>query len=160
MAIRASSIKAVNAVRVISRIDDAVDHEASDWETYLKTYDAAYLKLLEGKTPTVFLCNFNLSAKDGASVKNALLGNVNISEKKAGIAFGDWQLAVVRSSLKEIIQPDDLPEAERLPFKRLGTGHVSDETLSLLDQLGIVQEIFSAYNALTTSQEVKGEEKN
>jgi hypothetical protein len=148
----------LNAVQIVSRIDDAIDHASSDWEKYDETLDMAHLKLVSGKHPTVFLCNFELSAKDRASVQNAMLTGTD-EDGKPKVGLGSWQLSVTRMVLKDIQNPDYVPEASRLVYKMDGNRHADDRTLNQLSRLGIVQEVFNHYIRHTEKAHIR-EAKN
>lgn len=154
MAITIQQGKRLNAVRIISRIDDAVDAEGTDWEAYDKDLDEKHIKLLPGKTPTVFLCNFELKAKEAANIKNNMQTvEVDAGENKIKMTMGSWAYQVVRLTLKDIQNPDSVPAENQLVMKREGAGYPMDETMTMLERLGVVQEIFNHY--LTQTQAIK-----
>lgn len=154
MAITLQHGKRLNAVRIISRIDDAVDAATTDWEAYDKDLDESHVKLLPGKKPTVFLCNFELKAKEAAAIKNNMQTvEVDAGENKIKMTMGSWAFQVVRLTLKDIENPDTVPADSQLVMKREGAGYPTDDTLTQLERLGIVQEIFNHY--LTQTQAIK-----
>ena len=148
MAIMNTVERALNAVQIISRIDDAIDHAASDWAAYDATLDAAHLKLVQGKQPTIFVCNFDLTAKDRAAINDAMLAGTD-DDGKPKVGLGSWQLAVTRLVLKDIQNPDYVPEASRIAFKMDGNRHADPRTLNQLSRLGIIQEIFNHFIQVT-----------
>lgn len=148
MGISVQRIKRLNCVQIISRIDDAVDNDNSDWDLYDKDpiENASALKFLAGKQPTNFICNFELEAKDDARIKDAMFGGID-EDKNPKPAYGGWSLAVVKYTLKGIENPPGITEP--IIFKGDAKGHVSDETLNTLQKAGIIQEIFNHYLNLT-----------
>ncbi len=147
MAISIQKRMPINAVEVISESDDAVDHAASDWEEYKKTGDVSKLKFLEGKQPTIFLCNFALKGTQAAALKNSMLGGTD-DDGKPQVAFGTWSFRVAKYCLKDIRNPDDLPDDAKLMYKKDEKGLTHDDLLVTLDSLGIINEIFAMYSAL------------
>jgi hypothetical protein len=155
MGISIAKIRKFNCVRLISKIDDAVDHEASDWDLYNKDpiENESALKFLTDKKPTIFICNFELSAKDNARIQDAMFAGMD-EDKQPKPAFGAWSLAVAKYTLKGIENPSGT--IAPIDFKVDSKGYASDETLNILQQAGIISEIFNAYLALTQT----GVEKN
>lgn len=149
MALKIQSTKILNSVQVISRQDDAIDHEASDWEAYEETLDPEHLKLIPGKEPTIFLCNFELTAKERASINDALITGVD-GEGKPKVGLGTWQLTVAKVVLRDILNPASVPEGERIVMKKVGgTNYADDRTLNMLSKLGVVQEIHAHFTRHT-----------
>ena len=151
MGISVKDVRRFNAVQIISKIDDAIDHEASDWEKYeddpIGNMDA--LKFLPNKKPTIFLCNFELSAKDDAKIQDAMFGGID-EDKNPKPAFGNWALAVAKYTLKAIENPPETNDP--ILFKTDAKKAVSDETLNILQKAGIIQEIFNHYIKLTKTE--------
>lgn len=164
MAIQLSQVRKLNAVRIISRKDSAVDTDASDWDRYdedpLRNGDALVMNA-DGKKsmePTVFICNFDTSGREAAKIKNALISGVD-DDKNAKITMGDWQYRVVQICLKGIENPPGTPDV--IEFKKEGNGYVSDRTMDALEKIGLVAEIFGHYTTLTKEEEaVKENSKN
>lgn len=150
MGISLGKQKRFNCVRIISRIDDAVDHEASDWTRYdedpIENEDA--LKFLADKHPTIFLCNFELDAKSNAKIQDAMFSGID-EDKNPRPALGAWSLAVAKYTLKSIENHPSVKDPIR--FKADSRGLVSDETLDVLQKAGIISEIFSHYSKLSQS---------
>ena len=145
------SSRKLGAVYLISKQDDAIDWAASDEKAYKQGYDEKHLKLLPGKEPTRFLCNFELDAKGDSEVQDAMIVGVN-EEGRMKPGLGSYALCVVRRTLRDIKNPASLPEAEHLVYKRNADGTVADETLDILARLGILGEIAAAYSQLTKEQ--------
>jgi len=147
MAIVVQKRAPINAVEVISESDDALDLQASDLEAYKKSGDVSKLKFVAGKQPTIFLCNFALKGAQAASLKNSMLGGTD-DEGKPQVAFGTWSFRVAKFCLKDIRNPEDLPEDSKLLFKKDEKGFAHDDLLVELDSLGILNEIFAMYSTL------------
>ena len=142
----------LNAVRIISRNDDAVDEEASDWEVYDKdpVRNEKALVMKADQTPTIFLCNFELTGKEAANVKDALISGID-DEKNIKMSYGKWSYRVTQLTLKGIENPPNVKDV--IEYKKDGRGYVSDQTMTLLERMGLVSEIFTHYTSLTQSKE-------
>lgn len=158
MGIKLVQKRNINAVEVISENDDALDLETSDFEEYKKTGDISHLKFIADKTPTKFICNFALKSNEISSIKNSMIAGSD-SEGKPVVTLGSWSFKVVKTCLKDIINPSDLLPEEKIVFKRDSQGYCHEDVLVVLDQLGILNEIFSMYTTLT-STDVKANSKN
>lgn len=148
MAIKLDQFKRYNVVEVISEHDDALDKENSDYEKYQETGDISNLVFFEDKQPTKFICNFELKGKQAARIKNAMIGGHDEESNRPKVTIGDWSFKVVKYVLKDIQNPESLPEAERIKMRTDKDGYAHDELLCLLDRVGIVSEIFSLYSNL------------
>jgi len=148
MGISISRQKRLNCVRIISKVDDAVDHEASDWTKYdedpIENEDA--LKMLPEKHPTIFICNFELDAKSNAKVQDAMFSGID-EDKNPRPALGAWSLAVAKHTLKAIENHPSTKDPIR--FKADSRGLVSDETLDVLQNVGVISDIFNHYSKLS-----------
>jgi len=152
MAIRIDKKISWNAVRLISENDDALDKGENEddwketvWAKYKKTLNPDDLTFVPDCQPTIFLCNFELKAHDTAAIKDAMLKGGN------QVAFGSWSQAVAKHVLKDIINPEYVPMDERIAFRKDGMGLAHDEVIGFLDRVGVVTEIFTAYNEKTSS---------
>jgi hypothetical protein len=150
MAIKIQKKIALNAVRFVSENDDSHDkgNDEAEWKEtvykkYLETLNPDDLKFLPDTQPTIFLCNFEVNAAQSAEISDSIMRG------KDQVAIGTWSQAVVRNVLKDIINPDYVPLAERIPFKKNGKGGVHDETMALMVRYGFAQEIFAVYNEKT-----------
>jgi hypothetical protein len=150
MGISITSIKRLNCIRIISRVDDAIDHESSNWDLYdedpINNEDA--IKLLPDKAPTIFICNFEIDAKTNAKIQDSMFAGID-EDKSPRPAYGGCALSVVRYTLKGIENPESCKDPIR--FKLDGRGFVSDETLNFLQKAGIISEIFNHYLKLTST---------
>jgi len=150
----------LNAIRFISKIDDAVDVEASDRDLYLEdpVANADALKFKKGKEPTIFLLNFELSGKENAAIEDKQSGGLD-DERNPKISMGAWSYAVARMTLKDIQYPAG--ETPIVEFKKEGRGYASERVLDTLSKLGIIGEIFNLFITLRASDaEVKANAKN
>jgi hypothetical protein len=149
----------LNAVRFISKIDSAVDPDLSDRKLYeediIKNADKLVMK--KGQEPTIFLLNFDLTAKEDALIKDAQIKGID-DDKNAIMALGKWAYTVARVCLKDIQNP---PGVKGIEFKKEGRGFPDDRTLDKISKYGIVEEIWHQYLSLTSHKaEVKKEAKN
>lgn len=149
MAIRIERKKNLNAVEIISEHDDSLDVEKCDFPAYRKDYDRAHLAFLPNTQPTVFVCNFELGGKEAAAVKNSMLGGSD-DDGKPQVALGSWGFRIVKLCLKDIRNPADVPEEQQLKLRKDDRGYVHDDFIAVLDRIGVANEIFAAYNAMTT----------
>lgn len=131
-------------IRVIAKVDDAIDPDKSDWDAYKETRDESKLHFLTGKMPTVFLCSFNFDAKAARLVHNAMLSGKDESGTPQ-MAYGSWSQTIAKVSLKDIVNPEYVPEGQKVLLKKDGNGYVHDELLAKLDRWGVVDDIFTAY---------------
>lgn len=158
MAIRLEQKRSLACIEVISRADDAVDHEKSNWDAYAASGDRKHLVFLPDQEPTVFICNFELSGKEGAAIKNAMVGGSD-DDGKPAVALGSWSYRVVKMTLKAIQNPAGLPPEAGMTFRKDDRGYAHDELMTQLERFGIVGEIFSMYTALTASDARKAAKK-
>jgi hypothetical protein len=141
MAFKRSQLKTMNAFRMISRSDPAVDVEASDWERYDKNPmvndDAIVLK--DKEHPTIFLLNFEVNGKERAAIDDAMVAAQN-NDGSYVPSYGNWPYAIAKYTLKAIENPEGTVDGFEL--KKDGRGYPRDEVIRDLQKLGIVSEIF------------------
>jgi hypothetical protein len=145
MAIKLMDMKKLNALEVISEKDDAIDMDKSDWDKYLETCDTTHLVFKPNLEPTIFLCNFELKGKEVEYVKNAMIGGKD-EDGSPKLAMGSWSQRVVKYVLRDVKNPSYLKEDERIIFKKDSGVYAHEETIALLEKLGIVNEIFAHYS--------------
>ncbi len=152
MAVKLNKIRPLNAVTLYSRVDDAIDNEASDWGRYaedpIANVDA--LVFLPDVKPTKFICNFEFSGKDDAAIKDAMMKGVD-ADNEVRMSMGTWQYELVRRSLKIIENPSDVDGCIQL--KKESGQFVDKNTMSILSQAGVVGEIFQACLTLRGNQD-------
>ena len=160
MAVTIKNLRPLNAVIVYSAVDDAIDHEASDWDKYredvIKNVDA--LSFIAGKEPTKFICNFEFTGKDDATVKDSMMSGVD-RENNVKMSMGSWQYEVVRRVLKVIENPEGSADVIKLKFE---SGNLVDKnTMTFLTRTGVSAEIFDVYLKLRNDEgDAKAEAKN
>lgn len=136
-------------------IDPSTDKPFSDLAKYRETWDfEQYCHLREDVKPTVFKLNFALSFKKQRAIKNATLGG-NAKEDDFGFKLGNHQFQVVRSILTNIVQPDDLAPEDRFKFERGPDQLVSEDTMTDLENHGIVDDIYSFWMAKKSNSDLK-----
>jgi hypothetical protein len=160
-----SDIRKVSGVRVISRIDPAIDWDVTtedEWARYMKdcqrNEDA--VKFKGDEQATIFLCNFDFDGKEAAIIKNHMIGGsdkFSESKKDTKMTMGSWAYMVTKYALKEIQNPAGTKDG--LELKKSGN-YVSDDFMSSLTNLGVVEEIFVHYMALTQKDKTSGNLKN
>lgn len=158
MAIKTNERQRYNAVRLISRADSAVDQDMSDWDSYAANPVANehVLRFKPGCQPTILLCNFEVSGKEAAAIKDAMMAGLD-SDNNAKVSYGRWAYTVVKTVLKAIENPPG--ERDVIELKKDSKGYASDQTLTELERLGILTEIFTHYITLTQS-DVRDHAKN
>ena len=104
--------------------------------------------------PSVFICNFELSGKQDAKIKDASFKGID-EDKNPKMAYGDWEYQVVKMVLKDIENPGNIK------LKKDSKGWADDYTMTQLSQYKIIGEIFGMYINLTTGDnEAKANGKN
>jgi len=148
MAFKTTITKKLNAIRFISKMDSALDLEASDYDKYLEdpVQNEPLLKFVEGQTPTIFVLNFELTGKEQAQLQDHMFSGVD-EEKNPKFSLGKWGYNVVKTCLKDIQNP--LNESQVIRIKKDAKGYVDDEVMTQLQKFGLVSEIFNLYFALT-----------
>ena len=159
MAIRKTKKRALNAVKIICLQDGAIDEEASDFDLYRKDPigNADALKFLPNEKPTYFICNFEVSGKEMAIIKDSMTGGVD-DEKNVKTNFGKWAYTVVKMTLKVIDNPPEVKDGIELKFD--SKRYVSDATMTDLEQCGVLGEIFQHWITLTQTNEERANAKN
>lgn len=157
MAVRFSQKRDLSAIQMIARCDDSVEEKGTDWEAYFKTADEKHLVIKPNMIPTRFHLNFNFDGKGAEQIKNAMIGGSDDDGVK--LAYGTWTFRVAKLALKEITNPPDLPLEEHLRMQQDARQLAHDDLLAKLDRLGVVQDIFSLYQALVLNTE-KPQAKN
>jgi len=135
------------SLELVSVNDGAIDTEASDIDEYKKTGDLKHLKFLPNEQPTKFLCNFEVSAKQAAAIKNGMIAGRD-EQGDPQVTLGTWAHRVVKHTLKAITNPEGLTPEERFDFKTDEHKLVHDDVIALLDRQGVVDEIFGFYTKL------------
>jgi hypothetical protein len=141
MAIKLSSPNEV--LKVISRIDDSLteDLTADEWASYLENYDETLLRFKAGMEPTRFVIKKTLSYAAQQSVANSQVGMTEDGKPQIKIGF---ILDEVRCALTAIENPASTPEDQRIIFVKEIDGMASKELIAMLNDAGIVQELYQA----------------
>lgn len=150
MAIKKTIKSHLQSIEIISQYDTAVDHDASDIDAYLVDPIKNRDKLVLVDEPTIFICNFSLTGKQKAQIKDVMIKGIDPEDKSAKLAFGKWSYVVCQMTLKGIKNPPNV--AECIEFKKDGSGLVSDATMDELVDCGVAQEIFNHYINLTSDE--------
>ena len=153
MAIELSE-RRLNSIRYISKIDAAIDEEASEREEYEKDpiKNADKLVMKEGQEPTVFVLNFEVNAKEAKSIKDSRAKG--FSDDTVQMSMGDWAYTVCKIVLKGIVNP---PGTKGVVFKKDGRGYVADSTMDQLEKFNLVDEIWALYVAMTNAEQEETE---
>lgn len=157
MALKKSTKVIPTAVEVISKHDDALDLEQSNFEEYEATGDINHLVFIENKQPTRFICNFNLKAKEKQEIMNI---SQEISDSgRRQVNIGSLIYTITRFCLKDIQYPESVADADKFLFKKDKDGYVTLESVAELDNVDVPAQIAGFYNSLT-KQTAKPHAKN
>jgi hypothetical protein len=126
-------------IKVISSKDEAVDCSSEDYKDYLETLDETFLNLKEGVKPTVFHLKKILTAEEENYVESKKLGASKDGTPQVQLAFIP---EAVRQSLVRVEQPAEAGALGEAPHPK--TGKFSAEFISVLNQIGIASELYTA----------------
>lgn len=137
-------------IKVISSKDTAVTCDDEAFEEYLKTLDEDLLGLVPGVEPTRFVMKKVLSQKDDIAVKNE---TVSVDTKGNTIFKLGFMQKTIQMALVRIEQPSTLAEEDKINPK-IEHGKVDSETISWLDQVGVLNELYKAHqNAVSGTKQ-------
>ena len=143
--------KAINHVRIICKHDPAIDQAYLEenkelWDEYVQdpVRTESKLRFLEGKTPTVFICNFDFDAKETKLLENAQSGTDD--DRKMKVNMGSWKQTITYLSLKEIENPGVIK------FKKDSRGYVDQHTMTILEKFDVTETIMGFYLLQTKSR--------
>ena len=132
-------------LKVVTKIDDAVDSSAENFEDiykeYLEDLDESRLKFIEGKTPTRFMLKRNLKYEEHYDIRSRQfkMGDKKKGETSFNVAF---TFDEVRIRLVGIENPPDEPGC--IEYKADGSGGATKEVMEKLLSAGIVDDLFAA----------------
>lgn len=137
-------------------IDESTGLPISDIEKYKEDFDfEKHCVLHAGKTPTIFKINFGITSKKMRAIKNSTFGGGG-KDEDFGYKHGNYSFQVVRSVLSDIVNSPDVTVEQHFLFKRDSkTLLVSDETMEELENVGLVDDIFSFYTSKKSGVELK-----
>ena len=127
-------------IKVISRVDGSVRCEEDFYEEYLLSLDEDLLDLDPDTEPTRFVMKKIMSQKDDIAVKNETLKMDKDGTPSIQLGFMQKEVQV---SLLRIEQPESLPEESKIKYKTIAN-KVDSETISWLDQVGVLKDLYSA----------------
>lgn len=133
--------KSKGIIKVITTFDDAVAETTTkeDWDSYHKGLDETFLTFIEGKQPTRFIFNTELSMKARKEITSE---QMKVVDGEQGIQLG-FIFDDIRCSLIDIENPADIPAADHIEFKKDKDGFASKNLIaSFPDKL-----IFDLYAA-------------
>jgi hypothetical protein len=133
-------------IKVICKSDDSLAEDLTneEWAAYQESLDETKLKFVEGKKPTRFVLTKNLSFGAQQAIVNQQM-SLN-AEGKPEIKLG-FILEEIRSVLVGIENPDNIPEDEKIIFKKESDGFASKELIASLYAAGIVMELYGVRQA-------------
>jgi hypothetical protein len=125
-------------IKVISSKDEAVTCGLEDYREYLLTLDEKILELKPDVKPTVFHLKKVLTAEESNFVEAKKLGTSKDGTPTVQLGFIP---EAVRQALIKVEQPEGVDFNEKVHPK---TGKYSEEFVSLLNQVGIASELYTA----------------
>jgi hypothetical protein len=139
MAIKTNSV--ADIFKVISRHDDAIPEDLTDeeFELYQATLDETHLRMASEPTRFVVRRTLSFTAQQEVTNQQVAIGR----DGKPKVNFG-FILEEIRCALIDIENPADLPEDQKLLFKRDADGFASKELIAKLNAIGIVSELYTA----------------
>jgi len=143
MAIKIDHILGEGTIKVISRIDGALDCNEDQYAHYLETLDEEFLNFKDGEEPTRFVLRKTLPYKLGQKVKSQQIR----MDKGEMFLNSSFIAEEVKYSLVDIENPSSVPPGSALKyegFKVDGLTVASDETMKLLSALEIVNDLYTA----------------
>ena len=126
-------------ISVVSRLDDAISCTEEDYNEYLLDLDEGHLNIKEGQKPTYFVLTKNLKFDAQQKVKNQ---QISYKGGQVDLQLG-FIMEEVRQALVDIKNPDDIPDNQKVLFKRDSDGAASKELIASLGD-AIVNDLFSA----------------
>ena len=158
MAFTKKTMKKMNAFRMISRYDPAVDLDESDFKLYDEdpTKNTSAITIKHGEAPTVFILNFEVKGKERAIIDDAML-SAQGDDGSYVPSYGNWPYIVVKHTLKGIENPSGVDDG--IIYKKDGRGYVMDSVIADLQRVGVVHEIFLHWLEYIKATP-RGQEKN
>lgn len=140
-----------------SAIDVSIDEDTgkprSDIEAYEDDYDfEKHCVLVDGEVPTYFKINFGVSYKKQIAIKNSTLGGYGKGEE-AGFKLGNHSNQVVRTILIGIDNPEGMAKEDKISFKREDGDLVSKDTMQELEEMGVVDDLYSFWAKMKADPE-------
>lgn len=131
-------------------VDPDTGKKFSDIEKYREEWDfEKHCVLKHDVVPTLFKINFAVTYKKQIAIKNSQLGGFGKGEE-TGFKLGNHSNQVVRSVLIDIINPPGMDKKDEVVFKREGADLVSEATMRELEEMGVVDDIYSFWMAKKT----------
>lgn len=126
-------------IKVISRIDSALN-SLENYKEYLETLDESLLDFKEGGKPTRFVMRKIIPYGLQQNIKNKMM-QMEQGEMQIKLSFMSDE---IRASLIDIENPDDIPEDQKLVFITDKDNLVSEHIMSILDQAGVISDLYAA----------------
>lgn len=145
-------------IEVIARLDGSIpkDLPKDEYDNYLETLNEDLLRLKEGVKPTRFVMRREIpfGVKQGLRSKNMKVakGDVQVDI--------NYATDIVRAALIDIKNPDEVPQEHRIIFRRDKDGLASSDLINILDDAGVVMDLFGAYSNATASEKGEEDRKN
>lgn len=137
----------------IVRQDDALDMTDEEYQSYLESgADSDCLKLKEGVEPTRFVLRKTLKYDDHVRISGMKAKFDATGKFSSDLSFISEE---VRCLLIDIKNPDSVPVAHRIMFKRGSDQRASKETMEMIQGLDAINAMYVAYtSALQRNGEV------
>lgn len=139
MALKLGSV--ADVFKLISRHDESLADDLTDeeFELYQESLDESHLRLKSEPTRFVIRRTLPFAAQQEVTNQQVKVGR----DGKPQVNFG-FMLEEVRCALIGIENPSDMPESDKIEFKKEADGFASKELIAKLNAVGIVSEIYAA----------------
>lgn len=125
-------------IKVISSKDSSVKCDEEAYKLYTETLDEDLLEL-DGE-PTRFVMKRGLNYKEQQIVKDA---QIQMKGKEFSISLS-YMMEEIRLALVDIENPADLPDTQKIMYKKASDGRTHHDLIAMLESAGIVAELFTA----------------
>jgi hypothetical protein len=140
MAFKNTMTSLPDTFKLISRQDPAIDFDKSDYDAYFKAFDEKFLTFVPGEEPTRFVLKKNLTVKEAMEIQSL---QVQIKQRDVTVDMA-YLLAEARMILVGIENPANIPDNEKINFKKGADGYVHDDIFTLLHNYKILLEFSPA----------------
>lgn len=152
MAVKLSKVK---TIEVIARIDEAIGLDESDtaevYNAYLESLDEGLLNLKPGIEPTRFVLRVDLPYDDYKRIQSEMIQmktdptKVRQNHMDVSVDVIGPRYETIRAALIDIKNPDSVPEADRVMFKKDTDGLAAKELVVLLARAGVLEDLATAH---------------
>lgn len=134
-------LDAKKTIKVVVSRDSAVGAPEA-YQDYLQSLDESVLELTA--EPTRFVLNTVLDYRDQERVMSMQTKTTHTGQVSLDMSY---MLEEVRCALVDIENPDDVPELQRIKWKRESDQRTSKALMAQLNSAGIVTDLYTALTA-------------